>query len=115
VKTSEDKFKRFNKPKYFKKIVSNKTGFVKSMDTFNIGMGLVKIGAGRTSIKDKLDPTAGIHLNVKIGDSIAVGDDIGIIFNSNNSKLENHIVLFENCFEISDELVDSKSIIIDYS
>ena len=115
VKISENKFKSFNQPKYFKKIVSNKTGFVKSMDTFNIGMGLVKIGAGRTSIKDQLDPTAGIYLNVKIGDSIAIGDDIGIIFNSNNSKLENHIKLFENCFEISDDLVDSKSIIIDYS
>ena len=115
VQISEDKFKRYNRPKYFKKIVSNKTGFIKSMDTFNIGMGLVKIGAGRTSIKDQLDPTAGMYLNVKIGDSIAIGDDIGIIFNSNNNKLENHIALFENCFEISDELVDSKSIIIDYS
>ena len=85
------------------------------MDTFNIGMGLVKIGAGRTSIHDQLDPSAGIYLNIKIGDSIVVGDEIGIIFNSNDKKLKENIALFENCFKISDQLINPGNIIIDYS
>jgi len=85
------------------------------MDTFNLGMGLVKIGAGRTSISDRLDPTSGLYLNVKIGDSIAVGDEIGVIFNSDNQKLNNNLSLFEDCFNISHDLVTLPDIIIDCS
>ena len=54
VKESAVKFKKNNKPKYFRKIESKKSGYIKSMDTFGIGMGLVKIGAGRMSLKDKV-------------------------------------------------------------
>jgi len=108
-------FKKINQPKYFRKIISKKTGFLQSMDTFNLGMGLVKIGAGRTSISDRLDPTSGLYLNVKIGDSIAVGDEIGVIFNSDNQKLNNNLSLFEDCFNISHDLVTLPDIIIDCS
>ena len=85
------------------------------MNTFNLGMGLVKIGAGRVSMEENLDPSSGLHLNIKIGDSIVIGDDIGIIFNSNEKKLEESLILFENCFEVSDDLVSKTDLIIDYS
>ena len=111
---NEKNFKNFNKPKFFRKIVSKQSGFIKSIDAFNIGMGLVKIGAGRQSIKDQLDATAGIYLNNKIGDSIKADDEIGIIFNSNEKKLSHSMRLFENCFEISDKFINTSNIIIDY-
>jgi thymidine phosphorylase len=75
-------------------------------------MGLIKIGAGRKSIADIVDPTAGITLNSKIGDQISTGDEIGIIFNSNESKLNNNIQLFENCFTIEDMKPKSSTIIV---
>jgi len=115
VKIQNQKFKDINKPKYFRKIVSKKTGFLKRMNTFNLGMGLVKIGAGRVSMEENLDPSSGLHLNIKIGDSIVIGDEIGIIFNSNEKKLEENLTIFENCFEVSDDLVSKTDLIIDYS
>ena len=66
------------------------------MDTFGIGMGLVKIGAGRMSLKDKVDPSSGIYLNVKIGDYIIRGEEIGVIFNSDEKKLDENLLSFQN-------------------
>ena len=83
------------------------------MDTFNIGMGLIKIGAGRKSMTDIVDPTAGIKLNNKIGDQISIGDEIGVIFNSNESKLNNNTQLFEHCFTVARKPPESFPIIID--
>ena len=111
-KIREDLFSEINKPKFYKKIISKNSGYLGKMDTFNIGMGLIKIGAGRKSIADIVDPTAGITLNSKIGDQISTGDEIGIIFNSNESKLNHNIQLFENCFTIEDMKPKSSTIIV---
>ena len=115
VKASDVKFEKNNKPKYFRKIKSKKSGYVKSMNTFGLGMGLVKIGAGRLSLKDKVDPSSGIYLNVKIGDYIRTGEEIGVIFNSDEKKLDENLLSFQSCFKISNQLVELNNLIIDYS
>lgn len=112
-KISEDSFSKLNNPKFYKKIVSKNNGYLRTMDTFNIGMGLIKIGAGRKSMTDRVDPTAGIKLNSKIGDQISIGDEIGVIFNSNESKLNNNTQLFEHCFTVATKPPEACPIIID--
>ena len=112
-KFDENKIDKFNTPRFYRKIISKNDGYLSSMDTFNIGMSLIKIGAGRTSIADLVDSTAGMKLNYKIGDTITSGDEIGIIFNSNESKLINSINLFERCFKISSKPPDNYSLILD--
>ena len=82
------------------------------MDTFNIGMGLIKIGAGRQSINDIVDPTAGIKLNRKIGDFISAGDELGVIFNSSKRKLDDNIQLFENCMLVDDSVPKPYNLIL---
>jgi len=112
-KFDENKIDKFNTSRFYRKIISKNDGYLSSMDTFNIGMSLIKIGAGRTSIADLVDSTAGMKLNYKIGDKITSGDEIGIIFNSNENKLINNINLFERCFEISSTAPDDYSLILD--
>ena len=115
-KIKDDQFKEVNKPKYYKKIVADKTGYLSSMDTFSIGMGLVQIGAGRKSINDKLDYTSGIILNRKIGDKICKGDDLAVIFNSKDKKLHDALAIFTKSFKISNTRLDmNDKIIIDCS
>ena len=94
----------FNKPKYIKPIIAEKSGYLFSMDTFSIGMNLIEIGAGRKSISDSLDYTAGITLKRKLGDKINIGDEIAVIYNSLSKKsLDDFNGSFINCFKISNE------------
>ncbi len=94
----------FNKPKYTQSVIAEKSGYLNSMDTFSIGMNLIEIGAGRKSINDSLDYTAGITLKSKLGDKINTGDEIAIIYNSLSKKsLNDFNGSFVNCFKISNE------------
>ena len=110
VELNLEQIKEINKPKYAKSIISEETGYLHSMDAFKIGMNLIEIGAGRKSITDSLDYTAGITLYKKVGDYISKGDEIGIIYNSINKKslIKAHDY-FRNCFNISSKKLATNS------
>lgn len=55
---------------------ATKNGYISEMDSFEIGMASVELGAGRRSKEDTIDPTAGIILNKKTGDKIEEGETI---------------------------------------
>ena len=114
VELNWEQIKEINKPKYAKSILSEETGYLHSMDAFKIGMNLIEIGAGRKSITDSLDYTAGVTLYKKVGDYISKGDEIGIIYNSINKKslIKSHDY-FRNCFNIaSKKLVRNSQFLI---
>ncbi len=61
-------------------IISSKNGWVKSINTQAIGYALIEIGAGRKTIKSKLNYAAGAYLPVKVGDQVEKNSEIGIVF-----------------------------------
>jgi pyrimidine-nucleoside phosphorylase len=54
-------------------------GWVSGLDAREVGVLSVALGAGRTRKEDAVDPAAGIALNKKIGDRVAVGDSLAVI------------------------------------
>ena len=79
---------KYPKPKYSKKIRSAKNGCIKEMNTYQIGMASLELGAGRRTKEDKIDFKAGIILNKKIGDYVKRGDLICEIFSDYKSKIK---------------------------
>ncbi|HET8866665.1 MAG TPA: thymidine phosphorylase [Gracilimonas sp.] len=67
---------KYPKAEYEFEIKANKDGFVSEMDSFEIGMASVELGAGRKKKEDGVDPQAGIVLQKKIGDKISKGETI---------------------------------------
>ncbi len=61
-------------------IIALKKGWVKSIDTQNIGYALVDIGAGRKTIESKLNYAAGAYLPIKVGHFIEKNSKIGNVF-----------------------------------
>tara|TARA_Y100000590_G_C15696033_1_gene1005144 strand:- start:957 stop:2249 length:1293 start_codon:yes stop_codon:yes gene_type:complete len=100
----ESDISKINKPKYIYNIIADKDGYLIDMDAFKIGMNLIQIGAGRKSINDKVDYTAGILLNKKIGNKIQSGETIATIFNSLSLKnLEENSLHFKNSFILNEK------------
>ncbi len=81
--TSTDKYE---KPKYSEKVVAPRSGIIESINTFDLGMAAIILGAGRKIKEDSIDPTAGIIFNVRIGDEVNKGDTIAEIFASGSTK-----------------------------
>lgn len=69
-------------------IKSVKAGYLSEMDSFEIGMASVELGAGRKKKEDNVDPQAGIVLQKKIGDKISKGETILTGYTNKPSAIE---------------------------
>jgi len=70
---------KYKSARYIKPVISKKTGFVKSIDSYSIGMTTVALGAGRQNLKDVIKPEVGIVIDKKIGDTVESGEPLGVI------------------------------------
>ncbi len=67
---------RYPKSKYSRKVRSDKSGFVKEMNTYQIGIASLELGAGRRIKEDRIDHKSGIVLYKKIGDYLSKNEII---------------------------------------
>jgi thymidine phosphorylase len=61
-------------------------GWITAMDSYEIGMTAVELGAGRIRKEDTIDPCAGIEFLHKVGSKVAKNETIARI-HTNNSKI----------------------------
>lgn len=65
-------------------IKSNKNGILKKINALEIGKLSLELGAGKKSIKDKIDYSVGIKLNKLVGDKVSKGDVLATIYVNKN-------------------------------
>jgi len=68
-------------------ILAPRSGYLGGVDTYRCGMSLITAGAGRRCMTDTLDPSAGFILEVKIGDRVEAGDEVGRYFGADREKV----------------------------
>ena len=79
---------KYKLARYIKPVISKKTGFVKSIDSYSIGMTTVALGAGRQNLKDVIKPEVGIVIDKKIGDTVESGEPLGVIHARDKESLK---------------------------
>ena len=72
----------------------------------------MKLGAGRETKEDHIDPDVGIVLNKKVGDKVSKGDTLALLYN-NKENIESIIEEVKEAFIITDEEVVKQSIIFE--
>jgi pyrimidine-nucleoside phosphorylase len=77
-----------HQPEFTQPIVAGESGWLAEVDTYAIGMSLITAGGGRTKLSDLIDPTVGFEFNVKVGDRVEKGDEIGCYFGGTADKLK---------------------------
>lgn len=97
--------------KYVTDIISEKSGWVKFINSQNIGYALVGIGAGRKTLSSKLDYATGAYLTKKIGDKVEKGEIIGHLYS--NSQDNSVIQKILDSYEFSDKPIDKEKIILE--
>ncbi|MGK9368424.1 thymidine phosphorylase [Melioribacter sp. Ez-97] len=97
--------------KYRKEIRSGKSGYIKTIDAYKIGMTSVMLGAGRLKKEDKIDPKAGIIFYPKIGMKIKKGDLIAEIFTDNKDVIDTASDSIKNSVGISREKTNPPKLI----
>jgi len=78
---------KYPKSKFIRKIKAEKSGYIKSIDSYQIGMAALELGAGRKTKTDKIDPKAGIIFKIKLGDKIKKGQVIAELHSQSMDKI----------------------------
>ena len=79
---------KFPKAKYERAVVSEKSGYITSVDTEGYGIASLLLGAGRNTKEDVIDFAAGIYLNKKTGDYVNEGDVIATLYTEKPETFE---------------------------
>lgn len=76
---------RLPEAKFKKTITAPRSGFIARMDTEQIGLASLILGAGRQRSEDKIDYAAGIEFHCQLGQKVQVGDRICTLFADNKA------------------------------
>jgi pyrimidine-nucleoside phosphorylase len=79
---------KYPKSKYSEYVKADKSGYLFEIDTYQLGMAGIELGAGRKTKDDKIDPKAGMIFNYKIGDRINKGVALAELHSDSKSGIE---------------------------
>jgi pyrimidine-nucleoside phosphorylase/thymidine phosphorylase len=86
-------------------VKSRRSGYIKSIDTTEIGHTIAAIGGGRVRIEDIIDPTVGFIAEHKIGDHVNEGEAIGVVYCADKAKAEEAVQRIQAAYELAEEPV----------
>ncbi len=89
---------------------STKNGYIKNIKALNIGLASMKLGGGRATKEDDIDPMVGIVLNKKVGNHIQKDETLCFIY-ANKTVSQDIYDLLDNAYEIVSKKVDQSDII----
>lgn len=82
---------------------ADKSGYICSMQSEEIGRACVLLGAGRQSKEDTIDPAAGIRLNVQLGDAVQTGDALLTMYAATEAQIDEATEKLKGAIVISEE------------
>lgn len=101
---------KFERAKYIVDVVSSNEGYIKEINALEIGEAAMKLGAGRATKDDVIDPTSGIVLNKKVGSFVKKNDVLCTIY-TNKEDYSSLLEEVKNSFKFSNEKVEVNPII----
>lgn len=104
---------KFKKAKYKIPVVSEKSGFIKSLNAEEVGKIAMHLGAGRIKKEDNIDYSVGIELIKKVGDYIQEKETIAYIYANDEEKGINAKSKLFEIYKTSEEKVEKTQDILE--
>ena len=103
---------KFEVSKHIIELRSREDGYIKEIKALNIGENAMRLGAGRATIDDKIDMSAGVVLAKKIGGKVKRGDLLATVYtNKEPSEYEPVIEDMYKAYKIVPEIVLEETVI----
>ena len=98
---------------YSIEVASDESGYVSSIQCEQVGMASLISGAGREVKDAPVDPGAGLIVYKKIGDKVAQGEALAVIYSSDKNKLSQAATRLKEAYTIDTEKVTPPALIYD--
>jgi pyrimidine-nucleoside phosphorylase len=79
---------KYPESKFREVIKATTAGYLSEVNTYELGMAAIDLGAGRKTKNDRIDPKAGIIFNCKIGDTINKSVVLAELFSDSKSGID---------------------------
>ncbi len=107
-----DNYDLFDQAQYKINIVSDKDGYIESIDALQIGVSAMHLGAGRATKEDVIDMGVGIVLNKKQADQVKKGDVLAVA-HASKENIDAIAKNIKDAFKISEQPVEKLQLIFD--
>ena len=107
-----DDSKRLPATKHQVDVLSPRAGFVSAILCEQIGTACVILGGGRERKEDSVDPAVGIVVHKKIGDAVAIGEQLCTVHCHSDAQAAGARKLLEESYTIADVLPGHKPALI---
>jgi len=104
----------FEKAKITVPVLARESGYVSAINTEEVGISCLILGRGRATKADIIDPTVGIRVLKKIGDSVTKDEPIAYLYANSNEKAEQASVRLANAYSYSDSFVEKPKTLYGY-
>jgi pyrimidine-nucleoside phosphorylase len=93
----------FTRTNYSFELKVNSDGYLYSYNTYEVGVAVSILGAGRSTKDDKIDHKVGIILHKKVGDEVKSGETVMEIKYNDINKFNQALQLLKNCYIVKSE------------
>lgn len=105
---------KFKKASFSREVYAPADGYITHMDSENIGLTAVLLGAGREKKEDNIDPAAGIVISAKTGDFVKRGELLATLFSNDKSRLDGAETRYLSAVSIGAQKPAAQPMILDY-
>ena len=101
----------YPKAKYIRPVTAKSSGFISEINSLEVGLSAVSLGAGRFQWDDEIDAKAGIVLSKKVGDKISAEDEVMTIYTDKAGVIDTVIERLTNALVITKDKPEQEKLI----
>jgi len=96
-----------------REIASPRAGYISGIAAEDIGLASARIGAGRNTKEDSIDPAVGVILEVKVGQKVEAGAVLCRLYYTSDENVEEAADQIEDAFRISAQPPEERELILE--
>src|SRR5271169_3174842 len=108
-----DRFELLPNATGVREIASPRAGYVSAIAAEDIGLASSRIGAGRNTKEDTIDPAVGVILEVKVGHKVDAGAVLCRVYYTGDENVEEASSEIEDAFRISAQPPEERELILE--
>lgn len=104
---------KFAKAPFERSVKTQKSGYIHHVDTEGYGISSLLLGAGRNTKEESIDFSAGIVLKKKTGDYVKEGEELAVMYTSDEKRFESAINKFYDSTVILNDEPKKRPLVLD--
>ncbi len=84
-------------------ITAARAGYLQSIDTEQVGIAAMQLGAGRTRVDSPIDPAVGLTVQARLGEQIEKGQTLVVMHSNPGSNKDKARALLQDAFRVGPE------------